>query len=175
MTMHTRLPLTLALLLCTSLPGAETELSPGTPGQPSAAQGATPIVTSAYQRVLVDNCKTSVPLGSVSMDIKPCVYSKGCYKASFYAKVSPLFFLSEPGVIEINFSEEQLQQLLRGERVDFTGAAIRTNGSRYEVSGVASPDGTEHSWEGKLKVRVKVSRRIELIFNTRYHFPRSES
>ena len=55
----------------------------------------------------------------------------------------------------------------RGETIEFKGRAKTTGGEDRRVEGRAQPtDATS----GKIKVRVFVSQKIQLIFNTTYRF-----
>jgi hypothetical protein len=60
-----------------------------------------------------------------------------------------------------------LERLAQGEAVEFTGSAINHEQAPRRVEGKATPTDALH---GKLKVRVFVSPKIELIFNTTYSF-----
>ena len=71
-------------------------------------------------------------------------------------------------MIAIAVPDADLGRLLAGEAVDFTGSARNGQGEERAVSGRATPVDARH---GRLKVRVRVSPRIELIFNTTYRFP----
>lgn len=91
----------------------------------------------------------------------------GAFVAAYTAKVFPFAFYNEKGVLSVDVSDDQLARLARGETIEFTGRAERTDGAERKVSGKATPaDATS----GKLKVRVTVSKRVELIFNTTYRF-----
>lgn len=121
-----------------------------------------------YAQVTVDATKTSIYIGSVSLTMPPFVRRAGVYAADYQAKVFPFFFYSERGRISIEFPDENLRQLLRGETVYIKGYANNSNGVGRRIQGRAVPDGSgaEH---GKIKVRVWVGK-IELIFNTVYRF-----
>jgi len=81
--------------------------------------------------------------------------------------VFPYFFYNERGTLSIDFTDEQLTRLDRGERVDFQGQARSESGELRRIEGHATPtDATS----GKIKVRVFVTEKIELIFNTTYRF-----
>ena len=45
------------------------------------------------------------------------------YESSYVAKVFPYFFYNERGTLGIEFSDEQLARLEKGERVEFKGEA----------------------------------------------------
>lgn len=133
-------------------------------GDPAPASPAPP---TRYDRVEVAPAKTSIYIGSVSLTMPPFERRGESYEADYTAKVFPYFFYNETGRLFIAINDAQLAALARGEPVDFTGRALRDDGRERRVEGRAAPaDATN----GKLKVRVFVSKRIELIFNTTYRF-----
>lgn len=120
-----------------------------------------------FDRVVVPPAKTSLYVGSVTMTMPDFVRKNGAYESSYQAKVFPYFFSSEQGLISIDISDEMLRQLESGQSVDFKGRGVRDDGAERRLEGTATPaDGMS----GRLKVRVFVSKRIELIFNTTYRF-----
>jgi len=120
-----------------------------------------------YRTVTVEPAKTSIYLGSVSLAMPALVRHGATYVTTYAAKVFPYFFCGENGQLWINFSDDELRRLARGETVAFTGNARNDDGQERRVEGrVAPTDATG----GKIKVRVFVSKRIELIFNTSYRF-----
>ena len=121
-----------------------------------------------YAQVTVEPTKTSIYIGSVSLTMPPFARQAGVYSTDYAAKVFPFFFYSERGHLSIEFSEENLRQLLRGETVYFKGHASNSAGAERRIEGRAIPDGA-NAGHGKIKVRVGVGR-IELIFNTVYRF-----
>ncbi len=126
-----------------------------------------PADLARYEHVSVAPTKTSVYVGTVTMTMPGFVRHDGVYESAYTAKVFPYFFFNEAGRIRVEFSDAQLQQLARGEPVEFTGRGVRDDGVERRVEGKATPaDATS----GKLKVRVFVSKRTELIFNTTYRF-----
>ncbi len=66
-----------------------------------------------------------------------------------------------------SLSEDAFARLAAGETVPFTGSAQNTKGEPRRIEGRAVPSDAQH---GKIKVRVFVTPKIELIFNTTYHF-----
>ena len=125
-----------------------------------------------YAQVTVDATKTSIYIGSVSLAMPPFARLAGVYAADYSAEVFPFFFFNERGHISIDFSDDNLRQLQRGETVYFTGHASNTGGAERRIEGRAIPDGA-NAGHGKIKVRVWVGR-IELIFNTVYRFTGAE-
>lgn len=124
-------------------------------------------VPTEYARVEVEPAKTSIYIGSVSLRMPIMERAGGSYRTTYVAKVRPYFFYSEHGELEIDFDAEQIARLRAGERVTFTGRARNNHDHPREITGHADPiDATS----GRIKVRVRVSRKIELIFNTDYRF-----
>ena len=122
-----------------------------------------------YSEVTVAPTETSVYLARVSMTMPPFTRHGGVYTADYTAKVFPFFFFNEQGTLSIEISDEQLQHLERGEAVEFTGHAGNRHGAARRVTGRAVPDAVGGD-RGKIKVRVWVSKNIELVFNTGYRF-----
>jgi hypothetical protein len=121
-----------------------------------------------FDRIDVAPVKTSIYVGSVSLSVPTMVRSSGGYEARYTAKVFPYFFSNEAGQLRVDFADDALRKLERGETVEFTGRAVNEDGEERRVEGKATPaDATS----GKLKVRVRVTKKVELIFNTTYRFP----
>lgn len=133
-----------------------------------APDGVAPELPESYRHLEIDDCRTSIYLGSVAMDLSPLAHAQGAFKAAYRARVFPFLFYSEQGTLEVAFSPEQLEQLRRGERVQFSGTARSTGRHERAISGHATP---ASAGAGAIKVRVHVSDRIQLIFNTHYRFP----
>jgi len=126
------------------------------------------LATLPHKTVAVAVSKTSIHVGSVTLTTATFKCDAGTtFAADYKARVVPYFFSNEQGKIWIDFSEEQFAQLARGERVHFTGRAQNNDGKERRIEGHATP-GAPNCLEGKIKVRVFVSPKIELIFNTTY-------
>jgi len=89
------------------------------------------------------------------------------YTGDYNAKVFPFFFESEKGRLAITFTDEDLAKLEIGQAVFFKGHAENSDHETRRIEGRALPADTHH---GKIKVRVFVTQKIELIFNAEYHF-----
>lgn len=120
-----------------------------------------------YQRATVATAKTSIYIGNVKLSTESFTREGDVYSSTYVAKVFPLFFMSESGRISITITDDNLRQLAAGERVHFTGEGFDTSEEPRKIEGHADP-ADERS--GKIKVRVWVSKNIELIFNTTYRF-----
>ena len=122
-----------------------------------------------FDTVVIDPVKTSIYIGNVSLTTTPFRRSENVYKADYKARVVPFFFHNERGHLWVEFTPEQLERLERGERVQFTGEAENTDKEPRRIEGHATPaaPGEKH---GRIKVRVFVTPKIELIFNSLYRF-----
>lgn len=120
-----------------------------------------------YGRVVIAPVKTSIYIGSVTLAAPPFARRDGSYSSSYTARVFPYFFYNERGTLSIDVSDEMLGRIERGEAVEFAGRAMSSDGEPRHIEGKATPfDATS----GKIKVRVFVSKKIQLIFNTTYRF-----
>ena len=120
-----------------------------------------------HAAVEIAPAKTSIYIGSVTLTMPTFQRIGARYESSYVARVFPYFFYNERGTLAIDFTAEQLTRLDRGERVDFQGRARSESGEPRRIEGHATPtDATS----GKIKVRVFVTEKIELIFNTTYRF-----
>ena len=132
-------------------------------GAPAGAAAGLPL------RAEVEPAWTSIYVGAVTLRTTEFVRgTKGAFHATYTARVIPYFPANEAGAIAIVVPDADLIRLQAGEPVDFQGSARNEHGEDRTVSGRATPVDAHH---GRLKVRVRVSPRIELIFNTTYRFP----
>jgi hypothetical protein len=122
---------------------------------------------SDFHRIEIATTKTSIYIGNVTMTMPTFVRDGDAYRSTYHAKVFPYFFSSEKGTISINATDDMLRRLERGEVVEFTGQGRNTDGEERHIEGRAMPT---DAITGKIKVRVFVSKRIQLIFNTTYRF-----
>jgi hypothetical protein len=108
---------------------------------------------------------TSLIIASVTMSMPPFVRKRVVYSSTYYARVFPYFFLSEKGRIWITVPDEDIRRVSLGQAVDFVGHALSESGEVRKVEGHATPTGPKG---GKIRVRVFVSRRISLNYDTTY-------
>jgi hypothetical protein len=147
-----------AFLLCGALPAA----APTPPVLPPAP--------FAYDTVVVSKTKTSIYVGSVTLTMTPFTRGTGgIYTADYKATVVPFIIFSESGHLRITFTGEQLARLERGERVEFSGDGKNKGGSPRPITGHAIPD-APGAKTGKIKVRVFVTKKTALVFDTTYAF-----
>lgn len=121
-----------------------------------------------FDQVEVAPTRTSIYVGSVSLTMPAFARGQDRYETTYAARVFPFFMFNENGRLSVVISDDDLRRLERGEPVAFTGRAVNADGAERRVEGKATPTDAA---SGKLKVRVFVSKRIELIFNTTYRFP----
>jgi hypothetical protein len=134
----------------------------------TAAAGEPAASLAHYARVEIAPTRTSIYLGTVSMTMPTFVRQHdGVYTADYTAKVFPFFFYNETGRLSVSVSDGALRQLERGEAIDFEGRAVNADGDERRITGRAVPLDAR---AGKIKVRVFLSKRIQLIFNTTYRF-----
>ena len=131
-----------------------------------ARSAETPL--QVFDQVVVAPTKTSIYVGTVSMMMPAFVRADDRYETTYTARVFPFFMYNESGRLSVTISDEGLRRLERGETVEFSGRAVNAGGEERRVEGKATPADASG---GKIKVRVFVSKRIELIFNTTYRFP----
>lgn len=125
------------------------------------------IPLTRYATVAVETARTSIYIGSVTLAMPVFTRQGVTYSTTYAAKVFPYFFYNEKGSLSIDVPDEDLRKLERGETIEFKGRAKTTGGEDRHIEGRAQPtDATS----GKLKVRVFVSAKIQLIFNTTYRF-----
>jgi len=136
-------------------------------GMAHAAPPSAPAPTRARSPIDIATSSTSIYIGKVTLLVPRLVRSPSGYAATYKARVFPFFFENESGDFSIDLSDDQLRQLERGERVQFTGQARNTDGDIRRIDGHATPTDTA---SGKIKVRIYVSKRIVLVFNTTYRF-----
>ena len=119
------------------------------------------------QKAVIAPAKTSIYLGNVTLAVAPLVRQGSEYVSDYTATVFPFFFCNETGEFRIQVSDSALFQLARGQPIDFTGQAVRNDGVIRVIQGHAVPQGITD--DGTVKIRVHLSRRIVLVFNTTYH------
>jgi hypothetical protein len=117
-----------------------------------------------FNRVDIKACSTSFYVATVSMEFKPFGRVHGAYVSTYTARVFPLFY-TERGTIAINVDDADIARCARGESVDFKGKAVNGSGDGRRVEGRATPTGPR---SGKIQVKVIISRRIVLTYDTTY-------
>jgi len=149
-------PLFLALLsTAAGNPAVAGTAKAGAPEQPLAR----------YAIVETAPVKTSIYLGSVTLDAGPFVRDGQTYTAIYTARVFPYFFFNEAGRMAIDVPDASLARLSHGQSFEFAGTAIRSDGRIRRLTGRIVPltDST-----GKIKVRLVVSGSLVLVFDSTY-------
>jgi hypothetical protein len=118
-----------------------------------------------FEQVVIRPSSASFYIASVTIAFQPFVRHRFGYSSSYAARVFPYFFLGERGRIWITVPDEALARVNRGEPVDFTGRAVNDSGDERKVDGTATPTGPR---EGRIRVRIFISKRIILTYNTTY-------
>jgi hypothetical protein len=129
------------------------------------ARGAEEASLQRYSRVEIETAKTSLYVGSVTMHLTPFLRKGATFHSNYEAKVFPYFFWNESGWIAIEIPDDALRSLDKGEVIQFKGHGVNTDGEERHIEGRVVPADAN---SGKIKVRVFVSKRIQLIFNTTY-------
>jgi hypothetical protein len=120
---------------------------------------------SRFNRVRIEPSSVQLYIASVSMSFSPFVRSGATLASTYEASVFPYFFWSENGRIWITLPDETLERVLRGETVEFKGRALNDSGDERKIEGRATPTGPTG---GKIRVRVIISKRIVLTYNSTY-------
>ncbi|MCF3652274.1 hypothetical protein [Synoicihabitans lomoniglobus] len=157
----------LLLVWAPMLRAVDTPASPAEPEAPATVENVSPALPDQYDQAVIAEAKTSIYIGAVTLTMPPFQREGERYTSSYQAKVFPFFFYNEKGTISINVTDDNLRQLAAGERVYFDGEAFESKGEPRRIEGHADPADAS---SGKIKVRVWVSKNIELIFNTTYQF-----
>lgn len=161
-----------ALVLAAISPAGRFCLGAAVPEAP-AVHSPAEFIPERYAQVTVAPAHTSAYLARISLAMPPLEHHGDAYTASYSVKVFPFFMFNEHGQISIEFSGSQLQQLERGQPVEFTGYARNSRGAARRIDGRAVPAGPGGD-HGKIKVRVWVSKNIDVVFNTTYRFTGKE-
>ncbi len=115
--------------------------------------------------VVIAPSRTSIYIGAVTLTMPPLPRVGGAFTGTYSARVFPYFFYNEAGKFAIEVSDDALRQLASGATIPFHGQATSEDGEARRIEGQAAPiDGTS----GRIKVRIFISKRIDLIFNTTY-------
>jgi len=133
----------------------------------AVASSPTPAV---YSEVNVAPTRTSIYIGTVSLTMPTFRRDGLSFRSTYICKVFPYFFYNEKGTLFIDVPDADLDRLAAGETITFSGQATNIDGEPRRIEGRAVPASPT---DGKIKVRVFVTAKIELIFNTTYYFPKA--
>jgi hypothetical protein len=129
----------------------------------TARGGGDPL--ARFNVVAIKPASTSLFLATVSMSFQPFVLHRTVFSSTYSARVFPYFFWSEKGRIWIVVPADGLSRADHGETIAFTGHARNEAGEERKVEGHATPTGP---LGGNIQVRVYVSRRIFLTYDSTY-------
>jgi len=118
-----------------------------------------------FNQVEIRPTTSSIFIGTVTMTMPPFVRRDTVFSSTYMAQVFPYFFWNESGRIWIVVPADKIRRVVQGEAVDFTGRGISESGDERKIDGRATPTGPSG---GRIRVRVFVSRRIFLAFDTTY-------
>ena len=120
---------------------------------------------STNRTLMIERSSTRVSAAKATLTIAPLVRTGGMFAGDYEVKVSPFFFKSESGKLEIFVSDENLAKAKKGEPVEITGTAL-TNGEKVKrkVNARATPASENH---GELRVWFDADGR-EMVFETSY-------
>lgn len=123
--------------------------------------------TDDHDKITVETSSTSIYIGKVTLIVSPLTRKDGVFSGDYKAKVFPYWFMGEHGTFHMKVSDEDLTRVVKGETVEFTGDAESSNKETRKITGRASPIDAKH---GKFKVRIFVTEKIQLVFNSTYQF-----
>jgi hypothetical protein len=118
-----------------------------------------------YGLVAINPATASVYIATVSMTFQPFVRHRAEFASTYSAKVFPYFFYNEKGRIWIVVTDDELRRVDSGGSIDFAGKALSESGDERRVQGHVTPTGP---MTGNIRVRVFVTRRISLTYDTTY-------
>jgi hypothetical protein len=123
---------------------------------------------SRFSVVNADPVSTFIYVGTVNLSATPFLRAGSEYRARYTAKVFPFYFSNESGTMAVTVTEAALRRLAAGQPIAFSGTATRADGAVRTVEGTAAPTGPAG---GRLKVKIQVTKKITLVFDTSYHLP----
>jgi hypothetical protein len=118
-----------------------------------------------FNLVDIKPATSSLFIATVTMTMPPFARRDTVFSSTYSARVFPYFFWSESGRIWIVVPADKLRRASLGEPVDFTGHGTSASGDERRIEGHATPTGPSG---GNIRVRVFVSKRIFLTFDTTY-------
>jgi len=130
-----------------------------------AVAGLSAHAPEADRLLVIDRSFTRVSAAKATLIIEPLTRKGEIFTGDYEMKVTPFFFKSEKGKLEIVVSDESLKKAGKGEPVEITGTAL-THGEdvKRKVNARATPVDKNH---GQLKVWFVADER-EMVFNTTY-------
>jgi len=132
-----------------------------------AAAGQTP-AGDRFAVVTTAPVTTWIYVGTVTLTASPFIHHGAQFSANYSAKVFPYFFSSESGQMAVNVPPDALRRISAGQPINFSGTATRTDGTLRAIDGTATPSGR---FGGTIKVRIHLSKKLVLVFDTTYRLP----
>lgn len=120
-----------------------------------------------YNKVTVETSSTSIYIGKVTLSVGTLSRKDGYLSGDYKAKVFPYWFMGEHGTFRLKASDEDFARIAKGEVVEFAGDAQNSDKEIRKITGRATP---ADAVTGKFKVRIFVTEKIQLIFNSTYKF-----
>ncbi len=117
-----------------------------------------------FEQVAIKPATAYIYIATVTMTIPAFSRHGGVYSSTYAARVFPIFY-TERGRIWIDIPDDALRRVASGEPIDFTGHAVNDSGDGRKIVGHAVPTGAS---SGKISVRVFVTRRISVTYDTTY-------
>ena len=119
------------------------------------------------RRMIVDPSSSSVALGKANLIVSPLNRAGAAYHGGYQLKVTPYFFKSEKGKLQLGAPDEVVRKLAEGVPVEFTGKATNSGDGKVKVvTGKATPASKDH---GKVTFSVDTENG-KMVFNTTYRF-----
>lgn len=115
--------------------------------------------------LVIDRSFTRVSTAKATLIVQPLVRRGEIFVGDYEMKVTPYFFKSEGGKLEIHVPHESLAKAEKGIPVEITGTAL-TNGEKVKrkINALATP---ANKISGDLKIWFMADDR-QLVFNTNY-------
>src|SRR5688500_14947437 len=79
---------------------------------------------SSKRLLVIERSSTRVSAAKATLTIEPLVRTNQFFAGQYDMKVSPFFFKSESGQLEILVSDESLAKAGKGQSVEITGTAL---------------------------------------------------
>ena len=159
-----RLPHQIRTMFRRSLPLLLAAVLAGIPARAAAELHAAEL-QNRFGTVEIQPSKASILLGTVTLAAPRFVRKDGIFRSTYSATVFPYFFFDETGTIAIDMPDEALRRLARGEKIAFAGRGTSDDGENRRIDGLVDPI---DAVSGRIRVRIFISRRISLEFNTSY-------
>ena len=118
--------------------------------------------------LMIDPSSMPINVGKATLTIGVLQRTNGVYSGEYKMDVSPYFFKSEKGKLEIVVSDESLAKVGQGKMVAIVGTAISPDGKTRPIAAKATPTGSEG---GRLKLWFTAGDR-RMVFESVYRFGR---